>query len=1143
MDPNVVAALLEAQDRRRDGAGHGADDGGSWTVIVGRDWPYYGELKVIPTKPLTVKGVVAMGYTIGQVFPWHTTLFPSRFRPRKTKRERRAEKLEGTLMRQGWDLVGESVVSVKRTQKGVGVQCDRPERVTEAPRAEATEPPLSIPQFWDRDVDLEWEQDNDPTLVHIRGRVRSVEGKEVDGCGPLTFPHFIVSGHLLYRVSQAPGTGQPVTQLLVPKSFRQEVLRLAHDIPFSGHLGREKTLERILARFYWMGLHDDVKKYVAECPDCQRVAPARVRPAPLVPLPLVCTPFERMAMDIVGPVLPSDSGYTHILVMVDYATRYPEAVPLRSTCAGAIAKELVQVIARVGIPKEILTDQGTSFMSDTLKEVYKILKIRSIRTSVYHPQTDGLVERFNQTLKQMLRRFVDQEQKHWAKLLPFLMFAVREVPQSSTGFSPFELLYGRQPRGILDLVREGWEGQKNSKNVVKYVLLLRDRLELVGRLAQENLRNTQQRQRQQYNKNARIRTFRPGDNVLLLLPSSDSKLFAKWQGPYEVVRAVGRVNYEIRQPDHRKPLQIYHVNLLKPWREREALCVTMESPEEDFGPEAGSPEQTTEISMGEQLLPRQKNELRQLIEEFRDVFSKVPGRTNIIEHAIITPPGVRVRQRPYRIPESRRSVMRREVEDMLELGVVQPSQSEWCSPVVMVPKKDGTTRFCVDFRRVNAISKFDAYPMPRVDELLDRLGKARYLSTLDLTKGYWQIPLESSSREKTAFATPDGLFHFQTMPFGLHGAPATFQRLMDRVLSPHHQYASAYIDDVVIFSSTWEEHLVRLASVLQSLREAGLTANLGKCAFGHQETQYLGFIMGNGRVKPVTTKVQALVDAPVPRTKAQVRSLLGLAGYYRRFIPEFATIVSPLTDLTKKSAPNLVKWTGQCQGAFDLIKQLLSQAPALISPDFNREFLLQTDASDVGLGAVLSQEVDGVEHPVLYLSRKLLPRERNYAVIEKECLAIKWAVDSLRYYLLGRPFTLVTDHAPLKWLHTMRDTNARITRWSLALQPFNFVVKHRAGKEHLNADFFSREGGQLGKLGLVECAYGSTLRGGMCDRSERSPSCNSPSRLLAALCREDRDRGERLSHGWGRSRSGGGHLNLGQDLMVEPHHCNQLCCV
>ncbi|XP_041102688.1 uncharacterized protein LOC121313985 [Polyodon spathula] len=476
--------------------------------------------------------------------------------------------------------------------------------------------------------------------------------------------------------------------------------------------------------------------------------------------------------------------------------------------------------------------------------------------------------------------------------------------------------------------------------------------------------------------------------------------------------------------------------------------------------------------------------------------------------------GVRVRQRPYRIPESRRGVMRREVASMLELGVVQPSQSEWCSPVVMVPKKDGSTRFCVDFRKVNAISKFDAYPMPRVDELLDRLGKARFLSTLDLTKGYWQIPLTPSSKEKTAFATPDGLFHFKTMPFGLHGAPATFQRLMDKVLCPHHQYAAAYIDDVVIFSSTWKEHLDRLAAVLQSLREAGLTVNLGKCAFGKQETQYLGFSMGNGRVKPVASKVQALVDTPVPRTKAQVRSLLGLAGYYRRFIPEFSTIVSPLIDLTKKSAPNTVKWSDECQEAFDMIKRILCQAPALVSPDFDREFILQTDASDVGLGAVLSQEIDGVEHPVLYISRKMAQRERNYSVIEKECLAIKWAMNSLRYYLLGRSFTLVTDHAPLKWLNTMRDTNARITRWSLALQPFNFTVKHRSGKEHQNADFFSREGGDLGELGLAECAYGSTLRGGMCDRTGRSPCRNLPSRppcgALKLFCRVNKEYYKRL---------------------------------
>ncbi|MGH0171331.1 UNVERIFIED_CONTAM: hypothetical protein FKN15_060984 [Acipenser sinensis] len=228
----------------------------------------------------------------------------------------------------------------------------------------------------------------------------------------------------------------------------------------------------------------------------------------------------------------------------------------------------------------------------------------------------------------------------------------------------------------------------------------------------------------------------------------------------------------------------------------------------------------------------------------------------------------------------------------------------------MVGKKDGSTWFCVDFRKVNAISKFDAYPMPRVDELLDRLGKARLISTLDLTKGYWQIPLTQSSKEKTAFSTPDGLFHFRTMPFGLHGAPATFQRLMDQVLAPHHQYAAAYIDDVVIFSSTWKEHIIRLSAVLQSLRGAGLTAKLGKCAFGKQETQYLGYIMGNGRVKPIASKVQALVETAIPRTKSQVRSLLGLASYYHRFIPEYATIVNPLVDLTRKAGNQKVTILG-----------------------------------------------------------------------------------------------------------------------------------------------------------------------------------------------------------------------------------------
>ncbi|MBN3286867.1 NYNRI protein, partial [Polyodon spathula] len=301
-----------------------------------------------------------------------------------------------------------------------------------------------------------------------------------------------------------------------------------------------------------------------------------------------------------------------------------------------------------------------------------------------------LVKIFSRTLKNMLHRFVDQEKHNWAKLLPYLLFAVREVPQSSTGISPFELLYSRQPRGILDLIREGWEEQsKESKNVVKYVLQLRDRLELVGRLAHDNLKAAQQKQQQSYNKNARIRNFRPGDKVLLLLPSSESKLFAKWQGPFQVIRAIGKVNYEIRQPGRRKESQIYHVNLLKPWKEREVHFISPVQEGEDFGPSIES-ESAIEVPMGEQLTPDQREEVSNLIKMFSDVFSNVPGRTHLIEHAIITPPGLRVRQRPYRIPESRRDSVRREVECMLKLGVIEPSRSEWCSPILPIDKPGGS---------------------------------------------------------------------------------------------------------------------------------------------------------------------------------------------------------------------------------------------------------------------------------------------------------------------------------------------------------------------------------------------------------------------------------------------------------------------
>ncbi|CAM5078371.1 unnamed protein product, partial [Eretmochelys imbricata] len=440
-----------------------------------------------------------------------------------------------------------------------------------------------------------------------------------------------------------------------------------------------------------------------------------------------------------------------------------------------------------------------------------------------------------------------------------------------------------------------------------------------------------------------------------------------------------------------------------------------------------------QVRISSDLTPIQKIEAADMINRNRDVFSTKPGQTTETYHHIHTIPGAKVTLRPYRIPAAKREEIKAEVKKMLELGVIEESYSQWSSPIVLVPKPDGTMRFCNDFRQLNEISQFDAHPILRIDELVDRLGSAQFLTTLDLTKGYWQIPLTKEAKEKTVFSTPDGLFHYTVLPFGLHGAPATFQHLMDKLLCPHTSYAAAYLDDVVIIHTPdWGTHLEKVEAVLRTLRRACLTANPAKCTIGLAEARYLGYIVGRGIVKPQMNKLEAIQNWPWLTLKKQVCAFLGVVGYYRCFIPHFATSASPLTDLVKARGPDMVKWTDAAVRAFTALWTALCNNPVLIAPDFNREFILQTDASEVVVGTVLSQMVGEEEHPILYLSRKLLPREQKYAVVERECLAVKWAMEALRYYLLGRRFTLVMDHAPLQWMQRNKEKNGNIDGLSRA---------------------------------------------------------------------------------------------------------------
>ncbi|XP_061097667.1 uncharacterized protein LOC133128296 [Conger conger] len=341
----------------------------------------------------------------------------------------------------------------------------------------------------------------DPLLAQAWRAAAYIEGVPQGGVSRPAYPYFKVQNNLLYRTcNRDPGE---LDQLLVPRSHTSKVLYLAHTHLLGAHLGREKTYERILSRFYWPGIKRAVEDYCRQCAECQLHSPRVTYRNPLIPLPIIDVPFRRIAMDIVGPLPKSSRGHRYILVIVDYATRYPEAVPLRAATGKSIARELFLLFSRVGIAEEVLTDQGTCFMSGVMREMCRLLRVQQVRTSVYHPQTDGLVERFNKTLKSMLRKMITTDGKDWDHLLPYLLFSIREVPQASTGYAPFELLYGRRPRGLLDLAKEAWEQQPSrQRTLLEHVEAMDQRMAKIWPMVREHMQQAQKEQARLYNRTA-----------------------------------------------------------------------------------------------------------------------------------------------------------------------------------------------------------------------------------------------------------------------------------------------------------------------------------------------------------------------------------------------------------------------------------------------------------------------------------------------------------------------------------------------------------------------------------------------------------------------------------------------------------------
>ena len=454
----------------------------------------------------------------------------------------------------------------------------------------------------------------------------------------------------------------------------------------------------------------------------------------------------------------------------------------------------------------------------------------------------------------------------------------------------------------------------------------------------------------------------------------------------------------------------------------------------------------------------EQQRLDNVIKQFRSFEHYGLGETSLEKHTIQIVPGAKaVKHKIQMVSPAVQEALAQEVDRMLKLGVIEECEgSEWLNRTVLV-RKPGKNRLCLDSRDVNKVTVKDTFPLPNIDGHLQHLEASRYIASIDLKDAYWQVVLDKESRDKTSFTIPGRpLYQFTRMPFGLCNAAQRMCRLMDKIVPQKlRDRVFVYLDDLLVIGNDFDSFLETLSEVATALKNANLTINAKKSKFGYKHLKYLGFIVGSGKIQTDPDKISAINDFPIPKTPRMVRSFMGLCGWYRRFVPNFAELSSPITDTLKKGLK--FKFSPEAKVAFEKLKQAMSSTPVLINPDFSKHFYIQCDASNRGLGAVLFQKDDeGHEHPIYYYSQKLNSAQMNYTVTEKECLAAVNAIQKFRPYVEGMPFTVITDHASLKWLMTLKDLSGRLARWSLKLQAFDFNIEHRKGSLNVVPDSLSR---------------------------------------------------------------------------------------
>ena len=473
-------------------------------------------------------------------------------------------------------------------------------------------------------------------------------------------------------------------------------------------------------------------------------------------------------------------------------------------------------------------------------------------------------------------------------------------------------------------------------------------------------------------------------------------------------------------------------------------------------------ENITDLLRLDHLNQTEADYIKKLAEEMRDVFF-LPGDTlegtDQVKHRIPTVDDDAINSKQYKYPHALKEEVNKQVKDLLDAGIIKPSESPYNTPVWIVPKKADSQgnprwRMVLDFRELNNKTIGDSYPLPNITEIFDQVGSAKYYTVLDLASGFHQIKMDPRDAHKTAFSTPYGHYEFARMPFGLKNAPATFQRLMDNLL--HGLQGNdlfVYLDDIVIYANSIKEHDRKFKLLADRLRQANLKLQIDKCDFLKRKVSYLGHILSKDGLSPDPKKIEAVKNFPVPKNIKNIRQFLGLAGYYRRFIKDFAKIAKPLTTLLQKEKD--FDWDTRAQESFETLKEFLCNAPLLQFPDLNKPYNITTDASGFAIGGVLSQGEIGKDRPIAYVSRALRDAELNYEVYEKEALAVIYSVQMFRSYVYGRNITIITDHQPLVWFKTA-DLNTRVQKWRFKLSEYDYTVIYKPGKLNSNADALSR---------------------------------------------------------------------------------------